>query len=337
MPEPKCCGDGCAPSSIEQVFDIQATLPPTSPSTEGTAQPVRSREQVLADLRRRIDDTGTAVGATGSSTGPAAWFEFPVASTADNHPRVAAPMVTAPMGSAARWTSEVLPVAGPLADLLPRGGLPRGRVISVVADGIDNVGGDCGGSDDTEIDAKLGAGGASSLLLSLLAGPERRWSALVGLPGIGLLAAAELGVDLERLVVVPDAGPDVLHVLSVLADGVDLIAVGAPGGPMVTPSRLRVLSGRLRQHGAVLLVAGQWPGADLVLNARHTGWVGIGRGHGRLRDRELTVSVGGRRAGAHRRQGTILLAGRRDGTVVPTAAAASGIPIEQAPASAAAG
>lgn len=241
------------------------------------------------------------------------------------------------MGTAARWTSEVLPISGPLADLLPRGGLPRGRVISVVADGIDNGGRDNRGSDDSQIDARLGSGGASSLLLSLLAGPERRWSALVGLPGIGLLAAAELGVDLERLVVVPDAGPDVLHVLSVLADGVDLIAAGAPRGPMVTPSRLRVLSGRLRQHGAVLLIAGQWPGADLVLTARHTGWVGIDRGHGRLRDRELTVSVGGRRAGGHRRQGTILLAGRRDGTVVPTAAASSGIPIvpiEQAPASA---
>jgi len=190
-------------------------------------------------------------------------------------------------------------------------------VISVVGDGVDDVGQD--GSDS----GMVGAGGAFSLLLSLLAGPQRRWSALVGLPGIGLLAAAELGVDLDRLVVIPDAGPDVLHVLSVLADGVDLIAVGAPGVPLGTPSRVRVLAGRLRQHGAVLLVAGQWPGADLVLTARHTGWVGIGRGHGRLRDRELTVSVGGRRAGAHRTQGTILLAGRRDGTVVPTAVPSS--------------
>ncbi|MDQ6657526.1 MAG: hypothetical protein M3Z00_04760, partial [Actinomycetota bacterium] len=207
--------------------------------------------------------------------------------------------------STQQWAGDVLPVAEALAGLLPRGGLPRGGVISIVsgggADGSKTVG---------------SSGGASSLLLSLLAGPERRWTALVGLPGIGLLAAAELGVDLDRLVVVPDPGPDVLQVLSVLADGVDLIAVGAPSGALGTPARLRVLTGRLRQHGAVLLVSGQWPGADLVLSASHTGWVGIGRGTGRLRDRQLTVSVGGRRAGARGKVVTILLSGHRNGTVV---------------------
>ena len=70
--------------------------------------------------------------------------------------------------------------------------------------------------------------GATSLLFTLLAGPEAPWSALVGMPGVGLLAAAEFGVDLDRVVVIPEPGPDVLQVLSILIDGVDMIAVALP-------------------------------------------------------------------------------------------------------------
>ncbi|MDQ2845454.1 MAG: hypothetical protein M3Y77_03685 [Actinomycetota bacterium] len=271
-----------------------------------------TKEQVLADLRRRIASTGPA---TAQPAAPKIQSTSPIQPAATS---VVLPTVPAVAGSAAiqEWSGDVLPVAEALAGLLPRGGLPRGGVISIVSGGGQGGGGQAGGGDQA---GGGGSGGASSLLLSLLAGPERRWSALVGLPGIGLLAAAEFGVDLDRLVVVPDPGPDVLQVLSVLADGVDLIAVGAPGGALGTPARLRVLTGRLRQHGAVLLVSGQWPGADLVLSARHTGWVGIGRGTGRLRDRQLTVSVGGRRAGAHGKEVTILLSGHRNGTVVASA------------------
>lgn len=294
MPGPSSCRDGSVPSSIERVFDSAVAVP--------------TREQVLADLRRRIAATQPA-GAQ-SATVPMIQSASPIQPAA---PPMVLPTLPAVAGSVAiqEWSGDVLPVAEALTGLLPRGGLPRGGVISIVSGGGQAGGGEqaSGGS----------SGGASSLLLSLLAGPERRWSALVGLPGIGLLAAAELGVDLDRLVVVPDPGPDVLQVLSVLADGVDLIAVGAPGGALGTPARLRVLTGRLRQHGAVLLVSGQWPGADLVLSARHTGWVGIGRGTGRLRDRQLTVSVGGRRAGALGKEVTILLSGHRNGTVVASA------------------
>jgi hypothetical protein len=269
MPVPRSCRDGWAPSNIEQVFDnhpVGSTASPQQPT----------REQVVADLRRRMGTAGPVTA--------------PVSKPVD---------AVVPLGPLSS-PGGVLPVVEPLAALLPRAGLPRGGVVSVIGDGS----------------AGARAGGASSLLLSLLAGPERRWSAVVGLPDIGLLAASELGVDLDHLVVVPDPGPDVLQVLSVLADGVDLIVVGTDGGVIGTPARIRVLTGRLRQHGTVLLVAGRWPGADLVLTARHTGWVGLGRGHGRLRDRELTIGVGGRRAGAFRKEGTILLSGRRDGAVV---------------------
>src|SRR6478736_8724739 len=180
-------------------------------------------------------------------------------------------------------SGSVLPVAEPLAAVLPRGGLARGSVVSVLGQG------------------------ATSLLFTLLSGPAAVWSALVGMPGLGLLAAAEFGIDLDRVVVIPEPGPDVLQVLSILVDGVDLIAVALPDRARPTPSRQRVLTGRLRQHGAVLLVMGPWPGADLVMTARSVGWTGLGQGHGRLRDRELVVEVSGRGAAAGRRNTAALL------------------------------
>lgn len=191
------------------------------------------------------------------------------------------------VGEAAVGAVFAVPEA--LATVLPQGGLPRGGVVSLA-----------------------GGTGSTSLLLSLLAAPEGTWSALVGLPGVGLAAAAEFGVDLDRTVVIPDPGPDVLQVLSVLADGVDLLVVGAPTQGFTAPARLRVLTGRLRQRGATLLVVGAWPGADLVLRTRVTGWAGIADGHGRLRDRSLEISVGGRRAATSRRSVQVLLQGDRE-------------------------
>ena len=91
-----------------------------------------------------------------------------------------------------------------MAAALPRGGLARGSVISVQGQG------------------------ATSLLYALIAGPVGCWSAMVGMPGLGLAAAAELGVDLNRMALIPDPGADVLQVVSILIDGVDLVAVSLP-------------------------------------------------------------------------------------------------------------
>ncbi|MDP9777139.1 hypothetical protein J2S58_000762 [Nakamurella flavida] len=190
----------------------------------------------------------------------------------------------------------VVPVPEPLAVVLPRGGLPRGGVVS------------------------LAGQGATSLLFSLLAGSRVQWAALVGMPGIGLAAAAEFGIDLDRLVVIPDPGEDVLQVLSVLVDGVEVVAVAAPKAPPPA-GRLRVLNGRLRQRGAVLLVAGPWPGADITLTATLQGWTGLHQGHGRLRDRELLVQARGRGAAAQGREAVVLLrSDRRSVRVVPAVA-----------------
>ena len=59
-------------------------------------------------------------------------------------------------------------------------------------------------------------------------GPGGRLGGAGGTAGLGLLAAAEFGVDLAKLVVIPEPGPDVVQVLTLLADGIDVIAVSAP-------------------------------------------------------------------------------------------------------------
>ena len=181
----------------------------------------------------------------------------------------------------------MLAVPEPLAKILPRGGIPAGSVVALA-----------------------GSGGTTSLLFTLLAAPANAWSALVGMPDVGLLAAAELGVELDRLALIPDPGPDLLQVLldSGRRRGHHR---GAPArsaaGIGATPARMRVLTARLRQSGAVLLVAGAMPGADLVLDCRVAGWTGIGRGHGRLRHRELVVEVSGRGAAGRSRSAVLYL------------------------------
>jgi hypothetical protein len=75
-----------------------------------------------------------------------------------------------------------LPVLPALRELLPRGGLARGSVVSV---------------------AEFG-----TLALALLAGPsaDGAWCAIAGVPEAGILAAAELGLHAERTLLVPDPG-----------------------------------------------------------------------------------------------------------------------------------
>lgn len=179
------------------------------------------------------------------------------------------------------FDERVVAVPSPLAAVLPRGGLVGGAVVTISA---------------------ADTGGATSALLALLsaahAGDKQMWAAAVGLPDLGIVAAAELGVDLTRLVLVPQPGADIAPVLSVLIDGFAVVAVALPAG--LSAGGRRVLQARLRQAGAVLLVAGVWPGADVGLTVVQHQWSGLGAGYGRLRDRQLLLQVAGRRVGAHR-------------------------------------
>jgi hypothetical protein len=108
---------------------------------------------------------------------------------------------------------------------------------------------------------------------------------------------AEQGGRLDCLALVPDPGPDPAAVVSVLLDGLDLVLLG-PGVAPVAPSRARVLAGRVRAAGAVLLVGAGWPGAELTLAGRHCRYGGLGAGAGRLASVSTVVRCSGRAAPA---------------------------------------
>jgi hypothetical protein len=112
-----------------------------------------------------------------------------------------------------------------------------------------------------------------------------------------LAAAAEAGVDLSRLALIPAPGQAAPSVVGALLDGFDLVVV-APAG--LAPADIRAASARARRFGAVLVAAGPWPGADVRLTPVHGGWEGLGDGHGRLRSRHLVVRASGRGAAGGR-------------------------------------
>jgi hypothetical protein len=185
---------------------------------------------------------------------------------------------------AAGGVDRLLPMTPELLPLLPAGGLRRGSTVSVTP-------------------------GTSSLVPALLAGVSASgaWSAVVGMPSLGILAAAQAGVALERLALVPNPGPEWPAVVAALLDGVDVVVVATPGP--VTGRVASRLSARARQRGGVLMPYGRWAGADLTLTAERGVWEGLGTGRGRLRHRELTITTRGRGAAGRPRSVRVQLPG----------------------------
>ncbi|PAY23674.1 hypothetical protein CEY15_07215 [Dietzia natronolimnaea] len=173
------------------------------------------------------------------------------------------------VSSGARVPGVVVPCS--VAPLLPGGVLPAGRVTAV--------------------------SGSATLRVGLLAAATAAGArcAVVGWPELGVAAVAEQGGRLDCLALVPDPGPDPAAVVSVLLDGLDLVLLG-PGVRVVAPSRARVLAGRVRAAGAVLLVGADWPGAELALTGRHCRYGGLGAGAGRLASVSTMVRCTGRAA-----------------------------------------
>lgn len=136
--------------------------------------------------------------------------------------------------------------------------------------------------------------GSTSLLLSLVAESSQAgsWAALVGAPSINLLAAAQAGVDLARLVLVPGPGIESATTVAALLDGMDIVVVG-PEVVLVDADRRR-LAARARDRASVLLAMRPWQGAGMTLTAERSRWSGLESGHGRLRSRVLTVTRTGR-------------------------------------------
>ena len=146
------------------------------------------------------------------------------------------------------------------------------------------------------------APGETSLLLALLAAASAAgsWCAVVGMPQLGLVAAAEAGLAIDRCALVPQPGPDWPAVVAALLDGVDVVVAATAGS---VPAQLAGrLAARARQRGVVLISFGRWSGADLTLEVVGGAWHGLGQGRGRLRQRELEVLVQGRGAAARPRR-----------------------------------
>ena len=172
--------------------------------------------------------------------------------------------------------APVLPVLPALAGILPEPGLRRGSVYALPE-------------------------ASTSLLLALLAGPSQAgsWCAVVGLPTLGVEAAEDFGVVLDRLALVSEPGQRWLTVVSALAEVVPVIGVRPGSG--VRPADAARLGARLRDRGGVLLVAGEWPNAHAVLDVQDPVWSGLEDGHGLLQSREVTVTVVSRRSPVPRR------------------------------------
>jgi hypothetical protein len=164
--------------------------------------------------------------------------------------------------------------------------------------------------------------GSTSLMLALLAEASRAgsWCAIVGMPELGVAAAAELGVALERLALVPFPGPGWPDVVAALLDGFDVVTV-SPSGP-VTGRIASQLSGRARRRSSVLMSMGSWTGADMTLAPVRAAWQGLGSGHGRLKCRHMTVVSRGRGAATRPEQVDVWLPAPT-GEIQPATAAAS--------------
>lgn len=169
-----------------------------------------------------------------------------------------------------RSDDAVLPVDAALQSLLPEGGLQTGTVYSVSP--------------------------SPALLFALMSAHSRRggWCAAVGMPTLGLEAAAASGIDLSRLILVPAPGERWLAVVSALAEVVPLIAVHP--GTRVRDADAARLAARLRDRGSTVLAttsaqAPAWPQGEGLISLHDPHWEGLGEGWGLLSDRTVTVTA----------------------------------------------
>jgi hypothetical protein len=192
-------------------------------------------------------------------------------------PAAASPAARVGPASGAGFSGDagLLPVLPVLRELLPRGGLARGSVVTVPEFGL--------------------------LALALAAGASAAgaWCGIAGVPEAGVLAAAGLGLDSDRTLLVPDPGPSWAQVVASLLDGCELVLLRRPaqardGRPPHEAQVRTRLEATLRRARGVLLVVGEWPGAQVRLRVLSQGWTGLGDGHGRLRACCAQVAADGR-------------------------------------------
>ncbi len=197
--------------------------------------------------------------------------------TTDLRTRLGAPTVRAP-----------LPVVAPLAPLFGEGGLVRGRTVA------------CTG------DAAL----STALALSAAATRAGSWLAVVGVPNLGVAAAIEAGVAVERIVLAqpPRASREWVATVAALVEGFEVLIVAAPAS--LSASDARRLQTRVMARQAVLIVVVMPTStgetsvftSDIDVHADTVAWSGIERGAAHITQRTVQVRVNGRRCSSPREQ-----------------------------------
>jgi hypothetical protein len=181
---------------------------------------------------------------------------------------------------------RLIEVSEELKSLLPLGGLRRGSTVAV------------------------GGPAAVSLTLALCAKASRggAWVGMVGLDSLGLQAADEYGLALDRLFLVA-APPERqwAEIVTIVAEGAELVIARSPKRFM--PGDVRRVQARVASRGSVLVLVddrrlsteaeadlgGGWS-PEVRLATHPLAWEGLGEGHGRLVSRRVAVSVSGRRS-----------------------------------------
>ncbi|MCU1345831.1 MAG: hypothetical protein JWL70_2097 [Acidimicrobiia bacterium] len=176
---------------------------------------------------------------------------------------------------------QALPLLEALAPLFPDAGLRRGITVAVSGRGSLSLG--------------VALGSAASAAGS--------WVAVVAEQLPNVESIFELGVRAERLVMVrPQLASSWGTTVATLLDGVEVIVLVRP--PALASALQRRLASRARERGAVLVVTGDAAAfePEVRLTVVDEGWVGLGRGHGYLQARQLTVEATGRRAASRPRR-----------------------------------
>jgi len=184
-----------------------------------------------------------------------------------------------------------LPIAPSFAPLFADGGLVRGRTVA------------CTG------DAAL----STALALSASATRLGSWLAVIGVPQLGVGAAIEAGVAIERIVLAqpPRTSREWVATVAALVEGFDVLIVAPPTS--LSAHDARRLQTRVAARQSVLIMvhlppplaphtrlAPQVFGADLDVRADTVTWSGIEQGGSHITQRMVHVRVSGRRCASPR-------------------------------------
>ena len=132
---------------------------------------------------------------------------------------------------------------------------------------------------------------SASLALALAAGASQagEWVGFAGCADFGAEAAAEIGIELSRTVLVPEPGEHWLEVTAALVDVLRVVVLRPPAS--VDERTAGLLDARLRTRSAVLVVHGQWPRVEAGLSVETSAWRGPAAGTGQLVERRSRVVV----------------------------------------------